>query len=175
MATVPHDEVRVTVGVDTHEDVHVAVALDQLGRWLGELAFATTFVGYSRLVEWASQFGVIDRFGVEGTGSWGAGLSRWLRAEGLVVVEVDRPDRKKRRRGMSDTIDAEAAARAVLSTSNSGRGASKRSSSSSCSHLLLSPKAAACASSNRRCQRAHGLSPSGTHRPTSSFARSLAA
>jgi len=115
MATVPHEEVRVTIGVDTHEDAHVAVALDQLGRWLGELAIPTTRRGYAQVLEWASGFGVIDTFGVEGTGSWGAGLSRWLRAESLVVIEVDRPDRKTRRHGKSDTIDAEAAARAVLS------------------------------------------------------------
>jgi len=115
MATLPHDEMLVTVGVDTHEDVHVAVALDQLGRWLGELATTTTSAGYLRLVDWASQFGVTDRIGVEGTGSWGAGLSRWLRAESLVVVEVDRPDRKTRRQAKPDTIDAEATARAVLS------------------------------------------------------------
>jgi hypothetical protein len=115
MATVPHEEVRVTIGVDTHEDVHVAVALDQLGRRLGELPIPTHTGGYAQLVDWASEFGVIDQFGVEGTGSWGAGLSRWLRAEGLVVIEVDRPDRKTRRHGKSDTIDAAAAARAVLS------------------------------------------------------------
>ena len=115
MTTVPHDEVRVTVGVDTHEDVHVAVAVDQLGRWLAETSIATNTGGFARLVGWASEFGVIDRFGVEGTGSWGAGLARWLRAEGLVVVEVDRPKRKHRRHGKSDAIDAEAAARAVLS------------------------------------------------------------
>jgi transposase len=115
MATVPQDEVRVTVGMDTHEDTHVAVALHQLGRWLGEAAIPTTRRGYAGLLEWACSFGVIDAFGVEGTGSWGAGLSRWLRAEGLVVIEVDRPDRKTRRHGKSDTIDAEAAARAVLS------------------------------------------------------------
>jgi transposase len=115
MATVPHDEVRVTPGVDTHEDFHVVVALDQLGRWLGELSIPTNTHGFAQLVEWASSFGVIDKIGVEGTGSWGAGLARWLRAEGLVVVEVDRPKRKHRRHGKSDTIDAEAAARAVLS------------------------------------------------------------
>ena len=96
MTTVPHDEVRVTVGVDTHEDVHVAVAVDQLGRWLAETWIATNTGGFARLVGWASEFGVIDRFGVEGTGSWGAGLARWLRAEGLVVIEVDRPKRKHR-------------------------------------------------------------------------------
>ncbi len=115
MATLPHEEVRVTLGVDTHEDVHVAVALDQLGRWLGELPIPSNTGGFVQLVHWASELGVIDRIGVEGTGSWGAGLSRWLRAEGLVVVEVDRPDRKTRRHGKSDTIDTEAAARAVLS------------------------------------------------------------
>ncbi len=115
MATVPQEEVRVTLGVDTHEDVHVGVALDQLGRRLGELPVSTDPVGFARLVDWASAYGVIDKIGVEGTGSYGAGLSRWLRAQGLVVVEVDRPDRKTRRHGKSDTIDAEAAARAVQS------------------------------------------------------------
>ncbi|MBA2550504.1 MAG: IS110 family transposase [Nocardioidaceae bacterium] len=115
MATVPHEEVRVTLGVDTHEDVHVGVALDQLGRRLGELAIATDAVGFARLRDWTSAYGVIDKVGVEGTGSYGAGLSRWLRAQGLVVVEVDRADRKTRRHGKSDTIDAEAAARAVQS------------------------------------------------------------
>lgn len=64
MATVPHEEVRVTVGVDTHEDVHVAVALDQLGRWLGELSIATNRGGFTRLVAWASEYGVI----IEGVG-----------------------------------------------------------------------------------------------------------
>ncbi len=89
--------------------------LDQLGRRLGELSIATHTGGFARLIDWASEFGVMDKLGVEGTGSWGAGLARWLRAEGLVVVEVDRPKRKTRRHGKSDTIDAEAAARAVLS------------------------------------------------------------
>lgn len=115
MATVPQDEVHVTLGVDTHEQTHVAVALDQLGRRLGELSIPTNPAGYARLIDWASAYGVIDKIGVEGTGSWGAGLARWLAAQGLVVVEVDRPDRKTRRHGKSDAIDAEAAARAVQS------------------------------------------------------------
>jgi len=72
--------------------------------------------GFRQLIAWASEFGVIDRIGVEGTGSWGAGLARWLRDEGMVVVEVDRPNRRTRRRhGKSDTVDAIAAARAVPS------------------------------------------------------------
>jgi transposase len=116
MDTVPEDEVLVTVGVDTHKDVHVAVALDQLGRMLGGLEIATTTAGYAQLLAWASSFGTVDAIGIEGTGSHGAGLARWLAARGIVVVEVDRPDRRTRRRkGKSDTIDAESAARRVLS------------------------------------------------------------
>ena len=109
--------VRVTVGVDTHADVHVGVALDQVGRRLGTRAIPTTPAGFAELVAWASAFGVLERVGIEGTGSYGAGLARWLRARGVVVVEVERPDRRgrqaRRRRGKSDPLDAEAAARAV--------------------------------------------------------------
>jgi transposase len=109
--------VRVTVGVDTHADLHVGVALDQVGRRLGTRAIPTTPAGFAELVAWASGFGVLERIGIEGTGSYGAGLARWLRARGLAVVEVERPDRHgrqaRRRRGKSDPLDAEAAARAV--------------------------------------------------------------
>lgn len=115
MDTLPDSETLVTVGVDTHGDQHVAVALDQLGRHLRATEIPTTRAGYAELVAWATQFGALDRFGVEGTGSFGAGLARWLRHQGLVVIEIDRPDRKARRRGKSDLIDADAAARAVLS------------------------------------------------------------
>jgi transposase len=110
-------EVRVTVGVDTHVDQHVGVALDQFGRRLGTRGVPTTPAGFAELVSWASGLGVIDQFGIEGTGSYGAGLARWLRGRGLTVVEVERPDRHsrqaRRRRGKSDPLDAEAAARAV--------------------------------------------------------------
>lgn len=117
-------EVRVTVGVDTHADLHVAVAVDHLGRRLGAIEIPTTTAGYEQLVDWASHFGVIEQFGIEGTSSYGAGLCRWLRTQGLVVVEVDRPDRKTRRfKGKSDTVDAEAAARTVLA--GEGRGTPK--------------------------------------------------
>ncbi len=116
MATMPEDEVFVTVGVDTHKDIHVAVALDQLGRFLDAIEIPTTSAGYAELLAWASELGTVDRVGIEGTGSHGAGLCRWLTAHGLVVVEVDRPDRRTRRtKGKSDTIDAESAARKVLS------------------------------------------------------------
>ncbi len=114
MSTMPEPEVLITLGVDTHADAHVAAALDHLGRELGTISVATTTEGSNRLVAWASQFGIIDRIGVEGTGCWGAGLARWLRGQGLVVIEVDRPNRQaRRRRGKSDTVDAVAAARAV--------------------------------------------------------------
>ena len=109
--------VQITVGVDTHPDLHVAVALDRFGRRLGTRSVPTTPSGFAELVAWASAFGVLDRVGIEGTGSYGAGLARWLRVHGLTVVEVERPHRHdrqaRRRRGKSDPIDAEAAARAV--------------------------------------------------------------
>ena len=117
MSSMTHSGVdrRITVGVDTHADVHVAVALDQLGVRLGHVKVPTTRVGYGELERWATDFGPVDRFGVEGTGSYGAELSRLLRRHGHRVIEVNRPDRATRRRlGKSDTIDAEAAARAVL-------------------------------------------------------------
>jgi transposase len=106
--------VRVTVGVDTHADTHVAVAKDPFGRRLDATSVATTPAGYAELLDWAQRLGQPDAWGIEGTGSFGAGLVRFLRAEGQVVVEVNRPDRSaRRRRGKSDPLDAEAAARAV--------------------------------------------------------------
>ena len=89
--------------------------MDQLGRRIAAHCFATTPSGYAHLEQWATTLGTIAAFGVEGTGSWGAGLVRHLRATQRRVIEVNRPDRSARRRqGKSDTLDAEAAARAVL-------------------------------------------------------------
>jgi transposase len=108
-------ERRVLGGVDTHKDVHVAAVIDDLGRILDTAAFAATHDGYRRLLAWLGGFGELIAVGVEGCGSWGAGLSRYLAARGVRVVEVNRPNRQnRRRRGKSDTVDAEAAARAVL-------------------------------------------------------------
>jgi transposase len=107
---------RVTAGVDTHADVHVAAVLDHLGRELGHRQFATTTAGDLELHTWVAGHGAIDRIGVEGTGMYGAGLTRMLTARGVTVVEVDRPDRKARRfQGKSDPLDAYAAARAAQS------------------------------------------------------------
>jgi len=105
---------RVTIGVDTHLDLHVAHAKDQLGRRLATVSVPTTPAGYRSLLAWARGLGEVEAFGVEGTGSYGAALARFLRAQGQVVVEVNRPDRQaRRRRGKSDPLDAEAAARSV--------------------------------------------------------------
>src|SRR5215210_235801 len=112
-----HSEVRVTVGVDTHTDQHVGVALDQFGRRLGTRSVPTTPTGFAELLAWASGCGVLEQIGIGGTGSYGAGLMRWLRARDVAVVEVERPGRQdrqaRRRRGKSDPLDAETAARAV--------------------------------------------------------------
>jgi hypothetical protein len=105
----------ITVGVDTHAEVHVAAALDHLGGVIDVASFPTTASGYRELLDWARRHGTLGPVGVEGTGSWGVGLSRFLRSEGAEVLEVCRPNRQlRRRRGKDDTIDAIAAARAVL-------------------------------------------------------------
>ena len=115
MESMPAPESAVTVGVDTHLDQHVAAVVDEAGRLLDTRAFPATTRGYVALVTWAERFGPVERIGVEGTGTDGAGLARFTRAYGLQVVEVDRPDPSTRRRhGKSDPIDAQAAARATL-------------------------------------------------------------
>jgi transposase len=111
----------VTGGVDTHLDVHVAVAVDAGGDVLGVESFATTRAGFGELYRWLCGFGELARVGVEGTGAYGAGLARYLRGEGVAVIEVDRPNRQERRRnGKSDELDAIEAARAALSGRASG-------------------------------------------------------
>ncbi|MGB8231541.1 MAG: IS110 family transposase [Pseudonocardiaceae bacterium] len=104
------------MGVDTHKDVHVAAVISVLGALLGTASFPTTAAGYRQLLAWVGGFGTLRRAGVECTGSYGAALSRCLLAAGLEVFEVNQPDKAgRRRRGKTDAIDAEAAARAVLS------------------------------------------------------------
>lgn len=106
----------ITGGVDTHKDLHVAAALDELGRVLGTESFPTTVAGYRRLLVWLGSFGEVTAVGIEGTGAWGAGLARFLAREHIRVIEVQRPNRQHRRRhGKSDPADAVGAARAVLS------------------------------------------------------------
>jgi transposase len=106
----------ITGGVDTHADVHVAAALDPVGGLLGVKEFPAAPAGYARLLAWLAGFGTVTLFGVEGTGSYGAGLARHLARAGIRVVEVDRADRQdRRRRGKSDPLDAVSAARAAQS------------------------------------------------------------
>jgi len=108
-------------GIDTHRDLNVAAAIDELGRVVGTAEFETTIVGHRRLLRWLRGHGEIVRVGVEGTGAWGAGIARFLTAEGVEIVEVDRPNRQHRRRhGKSDPADAEAAARAALNGEATG-------------------------------------------------------
>jgi transposase len=103
-------------GVDTHADVHVAAAVDENGAVLGIESFPTDEAGYRSLTDWLVGFGPVVKVGVEGTGSYGVGLSRFLCDLDTAVVEVDRQNRQARRRfGKSDPVDAVSAARAALS------------------------------------------------------------
>jgi transposase len=107
---------EIILGVDTHKDTHVAAVITVLGVLVATAAFPTTTTGYRQLLAWARGLGLVHRAGVEGTGSYGAALARYLRRHDITVVEVNRPDRAARRRhGKSDTVDATAAAHAVLS------------------------------------------------------------
>ncbi len=119
--TIVEDACVITGGVDTHADTHVAAALDPLGALLGVQEFPATAAGYAGLLDWLAGFGTVALVGVEGTGSYGAGLARHLAAAGIRVVEVDRADRQDRhRQGKSDPLDAVSAARAALSGRASG-------------------------------------------------------
>jgi transposase len=111
-----HAPVRVIGGVDAHADTHHAAALDDRGALLGTRSFPATTTGYRQLLAWLGRFGEVDRVGVESTGSWAAGLTRHLLAAGVLVLEVNQPHaHTRRRRGKSDAIDADLAARHALS------------------------------------------------------------
>ena len=102
-------------GIDTHKDLHVAAVIDAGETVLGTAGFSTTRAGYRALIRWMRGFGDLRRVGVEGTGSYGAGVTRHLTDAGIEVLEVDRPDRSdRRRRGKDDDLDAINAARAAL-------------------------------------------------------------
>lgn len=107
---------EVFLGVDTHLETHVGAVIDHAGRLLGTLAVPTDTAGYLKLLAWARSLGILHKAGVEGTGTYGAGLARLLSNHAIEVLEVNRPDRTSRRlRGKSDPTDAESAAKAVLS------------------------------------------------------------
>jgi transposase len=114
MASIPPVS-RVVIGVDTHKDLHVAAVIDTDDHVLDTQAFSTTRAGYRALLRWMRTFGDVRRIGIEGTGSYGAGLLRHLQQAGVEILEVNRPDRSdRRRRGKDDTLDAENAAHAAL-------------------------------------------------------------
>ena len=123
--SIPHQTSRrIVVGVDTHKHTHVAVALDHLGAVLDSTTISVHRAGYAQLRNWATDLAQGDEpadgmpvvFGIEGSGSYGAGLASFLRCAGDQVIEVNRGDRAVRHlRGKNDTIDAETAARSVLS------------------------------------------------------------
>lgn len=104
----------IAAGVDTHKDEHVAVALDGLGQVLGELAVPASQAGYLQLTIWLEGLGKDPRVGIEGTGSYGAALTEHLQSKAIPVFEVERPRRRDRRSGKSDSIDALLAAKRVL-------------------------------------------------------------
>lgn len=116
MSTITQTRGLVIGGVDTHAETHHAAVIDDLGRQLGDAEFPTTIAGCEELLAWLGAHGGLVKVGVEGTGSYGAGLARMLRTAGVEMVEVNRPDRRARRqKGKSDPLDAYAAARAALS------------------------------------------------------------
>lgn len=118
MTTTPSSR-HVVAGVDTHKLTHHAAVLDaDTGKLLADHEFPATKAGYRKLLSWMSSQGAVVKAGLEGTGSYGAGLQRYLQAHEITVIEVSRPNRQDRRRhGKSDPIDAINAARAVLSES----------------------------------------------------------
>ena len=111
-----NEKARVVIGgVDAHADVHQVAALDQHGALLGTEGFATTTRGYGQLLAWLQAFGAVDVVAVESTGAYAAGLTRHLRRSQVKVLEVNQPHaHTRRRRGKSDPIDAEMAARLAL-------------------------------------------------------------
>ncbi|WP_262032413.1 IS110 family transposase [Microvirga sp. Mcv34] len=110
------DPAEIIIGIDTHKEAHTAVAINGLGARLGAMTLLASSRGYQELESWAQSLGPVRAFGIEGTGSYGAGLARFLHERGHNVIEVNRPNRQIRHQhGKNDPLDAENAARAVLS------------------------------------------------------------
>lgn len=143
MVIVDEFSAGITGGVDTHLDTHVAAALDPVGGLLGVERFDAGRVGEARLIAWLESLGPIDRIGVEGTGSYGAGLARRFRAAAIPVVEVDRPNRQARHRfGKSDPADAIEAARAAQAGRATGQAKSRDGNVEAIRALLVARRSA---------------------------------
>jgi transposase len=172
MAVTIVEEARpITGGVDTRADTHVVAALDSVGGLLGVAEFPASAAGYSRLLGWLGGFGTVCLVGIEGTGSYGAGLARHLAAVGIRVVEVDRSDRQDRRRqGKSDPLDAVSAARAAQS--GRARGAPKgRDGSVEAIRALMVAKRSARAERTQTINQARSLVVTGPDDLRARFAR----
>ena len=165
----------ITGGVDTHADMHVAAALDPIGGLLGVREFPATAAGYARLLGWLGGFGTVCLVGIEGTGSYGAGLARHVTAAGIRVVEVDRSDRQDRRRqGKSDPLDAVSAARAAQS--GRARGAPKgRDGAVEAIRALMVAKRSAAGERTQTINQARALVLTGPDDLRARFARHTAA
>ena len=106
---------RIVGGVDTHKDLHVAAIVDEQDRIIGTRSFATTRQGYRQMLAWMRSFGELQRIGIESTGSYGAGLLRFMQQANVTVLEVTTPDKQdRRRRGKNDDLDAQNAAHAAF-------------------------------------------------------------
>jgi transposase len=161
----------ITGGVDTHADVHVAAALDPVGGLLGVQEFPATTAGYSRLLGWLGGFGTVCLVGIEGTGSYGAGLARHVTAAGVRVAGVDRSDRQDRRRqGKSGPLGAVSAARAAQS--GRARGAPKgRDGTVEAVRVLMVAKRSACSGRTQTINQARALVLTGPDDLRARFAR----
>src|ERR1039458_5041590 len=163
MTTRNAEEAMIAVGVDTHKNRHIAVALDRLGQLLGELSIEACAAGYLELELWALALagdGVQLVLGIEGAGSWGAGLCEHLQLAGCSVLEVERPRRRERRAGKSDRIDALSAAKRVLSdegTSTPRQQGTRRVLAA----LLIAQRSATCERTRllNQCQSRHVTAP----------------
>ena len=106
---------RIVGGVDTHKDLHVAAVVDEQDRVMETRSFATTRQGYRQMLAWMRSFGELQRIGIESTGSYGAGLLRFMQQAKVTVLEVTTPDKQdRRRRGKNDDLDAQNAAHAAF-------------------------------------------------------------
>src|SRR5438034_2784140 len=173
--TIVEEARSVTGGVDTHAGTHVAAALDPVGGLLGVREFPATAAGYSRLLGWLGGFGTVCLVGIEGTGSYGAGLARHITAAGIRVVEVDRADRPDRRRqGKSDPLDAVSAARAAQS--GRARGAPKgRGGAVEAIRALMAARRSAAGERTRTINQARALIVTGPDDLRARFAQHTAA
>ena len=108
---------QIIIGIDTHKEFHVAAAIDLTSRVVDYLTFDANRAGFRDLIAWVKKTGSVLRFGIEGTGCYGASLSRFLAANNFEVLEINRPNRQLRRSrgGKTDYVDAESAARSALS------------------------------------------------------------